>query len=744
MRKSKSTKKALQNISNKVLTSKTNTNTSKKNKKQISKKNISKSAEIPLRIQVENLFERAGRKSYSLKAIFKALNIQDKNQKMEVVNILETLLIADFIHLDKDGNFRSNANLQTFVGTIDFVNPRYAFLVCENLEEDIWIDVDDLNTALDGDKVRVLPKLKNKGKHREGEVIEIIERKRTQFVGKIDVSKRFAFVIPDHKKMFFDIFVPLDKMKGAKHGEKVLVKIIEWHTANTSPIGEVIEVLGKAGENETEMHAILSEYGLPYKFPEAVLAEAERIKGNITESEIKKRRDFRNVITFTIDPEDAKDFDDALSIQKLPNGNWEIGIHIADVTHYVKPQSALDQEAQKRATSVYLVDRVVPMLPERLSNFLCSLRPYEDKLTFSAVFEMNENAEVLSEWFGKTIICSNRRFSYEEVQQILETGVGDFAQELQTLNKLAKKMTEQRFKNGAINFETIEVKFKLDENASPVGVYLKERKDAHRLIEEFMLLANKKVAEFVYKKRKKETEATMVYRVHEPPQPEKLNTFAAFARKLGYQIHTEGKALARSINQMIESIQGLPEQNALQNLAIRTMAKARYTTEPMPHFGLAFEHYTHFTSPIRRYPDMMVHRLLEKYLQARPKIDPKTTYEDKCKHATDMERRAIEAERASVKYKQVEYMQKIGEEGKIYEGVVTGLSDWGIYVEIIETKCEGMIRLVDMPEAYEYNPERYQMIAKRSGKVITFGDRIKVSLKATNLEKRTLDFYYEG
>jgi ribonuclease R len=689
------------------------------------------------------LQENPGRE-FSIKNIFRKINADEKAEKLKVVEELEKILENGQAIMTKDGNFKNNNKAgggEIVEGVVDFVNPRFAFVIVEGREDDVWVNADDLKFALDGDRVKVNLFPHAKGRRQEGEVVEIISRRRDEFVGKIELSERFAFVIADNKKMHLDIFVPNNAINGAKEGEKVIVKITEWHTAKSSPVGKVIQVLGKAGTHNTEMHAILAEYDLPTKFPEEVEAEAKKIRSKVTTAEIKKRTDFREITTFTIDPADAKDFDDALSIKRLENGNWQIGVHIADVTHYVMPNTALENEAQYRATSVYLVDRVVPMLPEKLSNDLCSLKPNEDRLTFSAVFELDEEANIHHQWFGRTVIHSDRRFSYEEAQERLDTQQGDFAKELNILNSLAKKLNEKRFKMGAINFETIEVKFQLDKNGIPIGIYLKERKDSHKLIEEFMLLANQKVAEFVYNLQQDGKERTMVYRVHEQPIADKLQNFAVFAKKFGYDIALNGRAMTNSINRLIENSEGTPQQNILQSLAIRTMAKARYSTETIGHFGLAFKHYTHFTSPIRRYPDMMAHRLLQFYLDGKAEVE-RVEIEKQCKHSTDMEKRAADAERASIKYKQVEYMQILNkhEKGKIYDGVVSGVTEWGIYVEIVETKCEGMVRASDMmDDFYELDAENYRMVGRKTQNVIVFGDSVKVKIKDTNLEKRTMD-----
>lgn len=689
--------------------------------------------------KVKNLLKRPRLWGYSLRTIVRELKLEGKRAKKQVERILEELLEDGYIYLNEQGRYKAQEeHPQTCIGTIDYVNSRYAYFVCDDIGEDVRIATEDIGNALDGDTVKVAIYESPFGKL-EGEVLEVIKRKTDEFAGIIQISKTHAFVITDNKKMYIDIYIPFEQIGKAQNGDKVLVKILEWHKAGKKPVGKVIKVLGKPGEHETEMHAIIAEYGLPYEFPKNVLRYVKTIPEEISPQEIAKRRDFRHVPTFTIDPEDAKDFDDALSIRKLENGNWEIGVHIADVSYYVKPNTLLDKEAYKRGTSVYLVDRTIPMLPERLSNNLCSLNPNTDRLTFSVVFEMDKDAYVINEWFGKTIIRSQRRFTYEEAQERIETAQGDFAQEIQTLNELAKKLSERRFKAGAIAFETPEVKFVLDEKGTPLAVKPKIRKEAHKLIEEFMLLANRKVAEFVFSlgKGKKDT-PTMVYRIHEPPNPEKLETFAKFAARLGYKIETQGKKMSASFNKMTAQSEGKPEQSVLQNLAVRTMSKARYSTEPIGHFGLAFRHYTHFTSPIRRYPDLMVHRLLEHYLKSTKSV-PKDTYEEKCKHVSERERVAADAERASIKYKQVEFM-KLKDDGRVWEGIVTGVTDFGFYVEIVETKCEGMVRLSDLTDDfYELDEANYRLIGRHTKKIIAFGDLVKVKVLQADLLKRTLD-----
>ncbi len=713
--------------------SKNEKNSQTKGKKQTRVKNY--------REELSRFLGENAAKSYSIKQIFKNLKIRNKSAKMKVAEDLEYLTDRGKVQMTQDGNFKSNQAFPTVEGIVDFVNPRFAFIISDDFEEDIWVGSDDINFALDGDKVKVKVHSYAEGRRPEGSIVEILERRRDEFVGKIELSERYAFVIADSKKMHLDIFVPNNATKKAKNGDKVIVKIKQWHDEKNSPVGVVQEVLGKAGEHHTEMHAILAEFDLPLKFPDHVMDEARRIRSRVTKTEIKKRRDFRHIPTFTIDPADAKDFDDALSIRPMGDNRWEIGVHIADVTHYVRPNTALEEEAFRRATSVYLVDRVIPMLPEKLSNELCSLKPHEDRLTFSAVFDIDIEGNVTQQWFGRTIIHSDRRFAYEEAQEVIDNREGDFARELQVLNDIAKKLNAQRFKEGAINFETLEVKFQLDEDGRPMSIYIKERKDAHKLIEEFMLLANKKVAEFVHGLKDNDRPKTMVYRIHEKPDADKLQNFSVFAKKFGHDIALNGKAVSSSINKLVQKTTNTPQQDILQSLAIRTMAKARYSTEAIGHFGLAFQHYTHFTSPIRRYPDMMAHRLLQRYLDGKRSENQKK-YEEKCQHSTDREKKAADAERASIKYKQVEFMQNM-DTRRAFDGVVTGVTEWGVYVEINETKCEGMVRMSDIvDDFYELDSENYRVIGKRNKKIIAFGDSVKVKVKETNLEKRTMDLVF--
>ncbi|MGM0946531.1 MAG: ribonuclease R [Bacteroidota bacterium] len=679
---------------------------------------------------------------FNAKQIIKKLEIRDTLTKGGVEPVLQKLVDNSSISKTPRNYFSSNQEPGFITGTVDNVNPRFGYVIPDDpsvSDGDILVKEADLKQALDGDRVRIMIyPMKGKTGRVEGKVLEIIERVRDEFVGRVEISPRFAFVVPDFKKMHKDIFVHRGDLMNAEHNEKVIVKLTEWREGDKNPTGKVIRVLGKAGVHEVEIHSIMAEFGLPFEYPEQPDQEANAIPEDISNKEIQARKDFRDITTFTIDPADAKDFDDAISYRKLENGNLEVGVHIADVTHYVKPKTALEKEAFERATSVYLVDRTIPMLPERLSNGLCSLRPNEDKLTFACVFEIDDQAKIHNHWIGRTIIHSDRRFAYEEAQENIDKQSGDFFEELTTLNDLAKKVRKKRFDHGAVNFETVEVKFKLDEKGTPLGLMVKERKDIHKMIEEFMLLANKYVAEFIFKKRSGAD--TFVYRTHDSPDPEKLETFSNFAKRFGHQVEIGETKISAGLNKLMDEIQGKPEQNVLEQLAIRSMAKAKYTTEPKGHFGLAFAHYTHFTSPIRRYPDMMVHRLLEHYLGGGKSPDPES-WEQKCVHSSEREKRASDAERASIKYKQVEFMSLA--EDKDYEGIVSGITEWGVFVEITETKCEGMIRVQDMTDDYyDFDEKNMRLIGSRSKKMITLGDKVMVRVVNTDIDRRTIDLEF--
>lgn len=695
--------------------------------------------------QIEKLFQADKNKAYNYKQIAAKLNITSTEGRQEIMRVLKLLEKEAVIEEIMPGKYVALYVSQFIEGKLQLTQRGSGFVITgEPGADDIFIENEYLNTALHGDIVKVhLFAHKISGKP-TGEIIEVLQRARNQFAGVLQMSQNYAFVVPDDKRIYIDIFIPKDGLNKAKNGDKVLAEITEWNPEQKNPLGKVVEVLGKPGEHNTEMHAILSEFGFTIKFPEQVEKEANKIELKVPETEIKKRRDFRQILTFTIDPEDAKDFDDALSIQALDNGLWEIGVHIADVSHYVREGSALDEEALKRATSVYLVDRTVPMLPEKLSNGVCSLRPKEEKLTFSTVFTMNENAEVLDTWIGKTVIYSDRRFTYEEAQQCIETGEGDYANELILLNRLAKILRDERFKQGAVNFETEEVKFKLDEQFKPVGIFKKIRKDAHKLIEEFMLLSNRTVAQYAYnlkegkQKSKEQNRKTFVFRVHEPPSEDKLKLFSMFASRFGYHIKTTSeRAIAQSFNKLLSEVEGKPEQNIIQSMAVRSMMKAYYTIQKTSHYGLAFDYYTHFTSPIRRYPDLMVHRLLFSYLNKGKSADEKH-YEEMCKQSSQMEIQAAEAERASVRYKQVEYIADFI--GQRFSGIISGVTEWGMYVEISDYKCEGMIRLSSLADDYyEFDEYNQWIIGRRTRKTYQLGGQVEVIVKNADVNKRQID-----
>jgi ribonuclease R len=594
--------------------------------------------------------------------------------------------------------------------------------------------------ALNGDKVRVEISANRKGQEPEAKVIEIIEPKDQVFIGSLKVEKDYAALVTDSKFLAADIIIPRSKLKGGKTGDKAIARIVQWRDEEMNPRGEVVDILGRKGENTAEMHAILAEFGLPYKYPENVEKAAGKIDAGITDEEVAKREDFRGVTTFTIDPRDAKDFDDALSIRQLANGNWEVGVHIADVTHYVTPNSIIDREAQQRATSVYLVDRTIPMLPEHLSNGICSLRPDEEKLTYSAIFELDAKANVINYRIGRTVIRSDRRFTYEEAQQIIETGEGDFAREILTLDKLAKELRRRRYDNGALEFDRAEVRFEIDKDGHPISVYFKESKDANKLIEEFMLLANLTVAESIGKVAKGKKAKSFVYRVHDNPDTEKITNFSLIAMRFGFRVKTEGSAkeVNKSLNRLLKDVKGRGEENMLAMLAIRSMAKAVYTTDNVGHYGLALDYYTHFTSPIRRYPDMMVHRLLAKYAEGARSTD-KGKLEDQCRHSSDMEQLAANAERASIRYKQVEFMKdRLGE---IYEGVISGVTEWGFYVELNDNKCEGLVPVRDLADDYyDFDEKNYCLVGRKYHNRYTLGDIVKVQVARADLDHKQLDF----
>lgn len=690
---------------------------------------------------ISDIFEKNNNIALNHKQVAARLNLTDQDSVDAILEVLVRQTEKGLFVRPERGKFKLKDLKSFLTGTVDMTADGSAFIVPDDeLEKDVFVGPRKLRNALHGDKVKIYVfAKKTSGRRNEGEVVEILKRAKTEFIGVAKVSDRFAFVIPDDRKMSHDIFVPLNDLNGAKDGEKVQVSLTDWPEDAKNPIGKIVHILGKQGENNTEMNAILAEYGFPLNFPSEVEKEANAISEQVTAADIEGRRDFRDTVTFTIDPLDAKDFDDAISFKKLANGNYEIGVHIADVSYYIKPNSSLEKEAQHRATSVYLVDRVIPMLPERLSNGVCSLRPNEDKLCFSAVFEMDDHANIHNEWFGRTVINSNQRFTYEEAQEVIENKAGDYAEEILKLNEIAETLRKAKFKNGAISFESAEVKFQLDDNGKPIGVYVKERKEAHKLIEDFMLLANKKVAEFVAKKGKGKQKYTFIYRSHDSPNLENLTSFATFASRFGYKINTKSdKEIAKSLNFLMEDVEGKKEQNILTSLAIRSMAKAIYTTKKTSHYGLAFDYYTHFTSPIRRYPDIMVHRLLALYLDGGKSANAED-YESACVHSSAMEKRAADAERASVKYKQAEYLKD--NIGSIYLGVISGVTEWGMYVEIEENKCEGMIRLRDISDDfYVLDEKNYCIIGQRKKRKYQLGDEVKIKVKKVDLSKRQIDF----
>jgi ribonuclease R len=705
-----------------------------------SKKESPKSANKKiLRSKILDVFNKNTAQPLNYKQVSAQLGLSDVEQKKLISEVLDELLRSGQLTEVDRGKYRLKVRGGHIIGTVQMTRSGAAYIITDEVKEDVYINNRNVNRALNGDKVKVYLYARREGQRLVGEIVEILEQRERTFVGTIERSSGYYFMIPDNRDMPYDIFIHPRNLKGAEEGQKVVARITEWPPTAKNPFGEVIDVLGAAGLHETETHAILAEFELPYKFPESVLHQAEMVPGEITAKEIHSRRDFREAFTFTIDPGDAKDFDDALSITRLENGNWEIGVHIADVSHYVQPFSEIDKEAFSRGTSVYLVDRVVPMLPERLSNDLCSLKPNVDRLCFSAVFEMNEQAEVLSQWFGRTVIHSDQRFSYEEAQQIIETGEGVLAAEVLQFHKLASVLRQLRFKRGSFSFERVEVKFYIDEKGKPTGVYFKEAKESNWLVEEFMLLANQKVAERIGKVKQGQHAKTFVYRIHDRPNAEKLLSFSNFIRQFGLSIKTAShKVIADSMNRLLTDIRGKNEQYIIESLAIRTMAKAKYSTNNIGHYGLSFDHYTHFTSPIRRYPDLMVHRLLDKYLHNDPSENQQKV-EGMCIQSSMMEDRAVSAERASVKYKQVEFLQeKIGQK---FEGIISGISEWGFYVELTENHCEGMIPMRDLDDDfYEYDEKNYCLVGVQTRRRFIIGQKVTVEIARTNLAKRQMDF----
>ncbi len=711
-----------------------------------------------LSAKILKVLNKNSQKPLNYKQISSMIDVNDANGKQQILQELIELKQNKRIEETERGKFKIIQNEHYHIGVLDVTSNKNAYFVTDSLEHDAFIPTINLNRGLDGDTVKVYVYRRRNNNKYEGEVIEIIKRAKTEFVGVLQMSKNFGFVLPDNNKMYADIFIPMKYTNGAKDGDKVLATISDWPENSKNPFGKITTVLGKPGEHDTEIHSILLEYGLPYEFDKEVEDDAAKLSTEITEKEISKRKDMRKTLTFTIDPKDAKDFDDALSFKVLENGNYEIGIHIADVSHYVQPDTILEEEAYNRATSVYLVDRVVPMLPEVLSNGVCSLRPHEEKLTFSAIFEIDEKAHIIKEWFGRTVTYSDQRFAYEEAQEIIETKSDIIPEKISItgenytvkkeiveatlkLDELAKKLRKRRMQQGAITFDRVEVKFNLDENAVPIGVFFKESKDANKLIEEFMLLANRKVAEFIGKnKNGTPTKHTFIYRIHDEPDTEKLAGLQQIINKFGYKLNTQSReTTSDSLNKLLSDVQDKPEKNMIETLTIRSMSKAIYTTDNIGHYGLAFDYYSHFTSPIRRYPDVMTHRLLQHYIDGgkSPKSAP---YEIKCEHSSEREVLASKAERSSVKYMQIKYMQD--HQDQEFKGVISGVTEWGIYIEIIENKCEGMVRIRDIKEDYYiYDEKQYALVGQATKDLLQLGDEVTVKVKNTDLERKHLDFY---
>ena len=704
----------------------------KKAGKRMKKKELSKA--------VLDFFHAKQDEVISLKYIFSELKLTTHPLKMLCMDILSDLLADDYITEVDKNKYKLNNHGIEMTGTFQRKSNGKNSFIPEGGGDPIFVAERNSAHAMNNDKVRIAFYAKRRGCEAEGEVIEILQRANDTFVGTLEVEKSYAFLVTENRTLANDIFIPKDKLKGGKTGDKAVVKVTEWPDKAKNPIGQVLDILGKAGDNTTEMHAILAEFGLPYVYPQSVEKAADKIPAEISAEEIARREDFRKVTTFTIDPKDAKDFDDALSIRPLKDGLWEVGVHIADVTHYVKEGSIIDKEAEKRATSVYLVDRTIPMLPERLCNFICSLRPNEEKLAFSAIFDITEKGEVRDSRIVHTVIESDRRFTYEEAQQIIETKEGDFKDEILMLDTIAKALREKRFTAGAINFDRYEGKFEIDEKGKPISVYFKESKDANKLVEEFMLLANRTVAEKIGKAPKGKKPKVLPYRIHDLPDPEKLDNLAQFIARFGYRLRTSGTKtdVSKSINHLLDDIQGKKEENLIETVSIRAMQKARYSTHNIGHYGLAFDYYTHFTSPIRRFPDMMVHRLVTRYMDGGRSVS-ETKYEDLCDHSSNMEQIAANAERASIKYKQVEFMSE--RLGQTYDGVISGVTEWGLYVELNENKCEGMIPIRDLDDDYyEFDEKNYCLRGRRKNRIYSLGDAITVKVARANLEKKQLDF----
>ncbi len=714
-----------------------------------------------------SILKKETNKTFNYKQIASILGVNDASSRNQIIKNLQQLKIKGDIEEVERGKFKAIVNTEYHTGILDLTSKGSGYVVCEDFEDDIFIASNNINKALHNDEVEVYVYKRRKRGKLEGEITQVLKRARTEYVGVIQIHKSYAFIVADNTKMYKDIFVPINKINKAKEGDKVIVKLEDWPEKADSPYGKVIKILGKPGDHDTEIHSILAEYGLPYEFPKEVEDYANKLDTSITPSEIKKRRDIRDVLTFTIDPKDAKDFDDALSFRILKNGNYEIGIHIADVSHYLQEGTILDDEAYERATSVYLVDRVVPMLPEVLSNNACSLRPNEEKYTFSAIFEINNKAEIINQWFGRTVTYSDARFSYEEAQAIIDENVTLSAVETSQLKKLnttipkevsltgkeykikqtlanailkldeiAKVLRKKRMNSGAISFDKVEVKFNLDENKNPISVYFKTSKDANKLIEEFMLLANRKVAEFIGNKK---PQKTFIYRVHDEPNDSKLAALQGIVSRFGYKLNfKDRKTTSASLNKLLKDVNGKKEQNLVDTLTIRSMSKAEYTTKNIGHYGLAFDYYSHFTSPIRRYPDVMTHRLLQYYLDGRKSVN-QDVYEDKCKHSSNMEYLATKAERDSIKYMQIKFMQD--HKDQEFLGVISGVTDWGIYVEIIENKCEGMVRIRNIKDDhYVFDESQYALIGNNTKNMYQLGDEVIVKVKQADLVKRHLDF----